>query len=67
MLYVTGPALPPSPPAEKATTRQDQAGQSRTRAGPSLKILRGPITHQIVAYLNAMRQAFLNAGQRLSG
>ena len=25
--------LPPSPPAEKATARQDQAGQSSTRDG----------------------------------
>ena len=27
-------ALPPSPPAEKATAHQDQAGQSRTGDGP---------------------------------
>jgi hypothetical protein len=30
---VSGDLLPPSPPAEQATARQDQAGQARTGDG----------------------------------
>jgi hypothetical protein len=36
--------------------------RGRTRLPPVAGLMRG-----IVAYLNAIRQAFFNAGQRLSG
>jgi hypothetical protein len=33
LMYLSGGLLPPSPPAEKATARQDQAGQASTGNG----------------------------------
>jgi hypothetical protein len=51
----------PKTPAA-ATKRQMIRKRGRTGLPPVAGLMRG-----IVAYLNAMRQAFLNAGQRLSG
>jgi len=36
-LESSGDLLPPSPPAEKATARQDQAGKSRTGDGANIE------------------------------
>jgi hypothetical protein len=43
--------------------RQVRGKRGRMRLPPSL----GRLMREIVAYLNAIRQAFLNAGQGLSG
>jgi len=66
----SGGSLPPSPPAEKATARQDQAGQSSTNDGSRRLALRiddcAPSPLQVISHARRLIPALVavQAGER---